>query len=81
MLLSALSPSDQKRKCMRTCSGGPETAHMPLTIMIRKAGAGTCGEARTVSPPWRLLVNALGTKLDTVGERRSLSELSRRTDN
>lgn len=54
---------------------------MPLTIMIRKAGAGTCGEARTVSPPWRLLVNALGTKLDTVGERRSLSELSRRTDN
>lgn len=49
VLLSALSPSDQKRKCMRTCSGGPETAHMPVTIMIRKAGAGTCGEARIVS--------------------------------
>lgn len=50
VLLSALSSSDQKRECMRACSGGPETAHMPVTIVIRRAGAGTCGEARIVSP-------------------------------
>lgn len=55
VLLSALSPSDQKRKGMRTCSGGLETAHMPVTIMIRKAGAGTCGEAGIVFPETCLL--------------------------
>lgn len=41
MLPSALSASDQKKKCMRMRSEGLVTTHTPVIIIIINVGAGT----------------------------------------